>query len=158
MAISNLLVKTLGGSGTSPKKFLLQLDAAVRHQIHAFQIMPCGTYSADSGWAEDDPLVDPNDATKHWVGGSGASADPNVFHAARGPRGAEDTSFDLFGLVGPSLYVGAQGTGLIWDNPLGTDELLLWKVISIAGPAPDGWQSMDIYQDLPAPPGNTAVA
>ncbi len=57
MPISNLLVKTLGDNGTSPKKFLLLLDAAVRSQIHSFQIMPAGTYSADSGVASDDPLV-----------------------------------------------------------------------------------------------------
>ncbi len=92
------------------------------------------------------PWSDPNDPSIHWVMGEGPDYN------------SQKTMFELLGLKGNSLYVGAQGTGSIADNPLGTDEMLLWKVISIAGAPPDSWQSMDIYQDLPVPSANTGIA
>jgi hypothetical protein len=146
MPICNLLVKTLGDRSSAPKKFLLLLDAVVRNQVHAFQIMPADTYSAGSGDADYDPLVDPNDPANNWATGAG----PTSYSAS--------TLFELTGFAGTALYVGAQGTGTIWDNPRGSQEMLLWKVISIAGAPPESWRSMDIFQDLPATPGNIGVA
>jgi len=143
MPIVNLLVKTLGDTGTAPKKFVMLLDSAVKNQIQAFQIMPSGLYSVDSGEAGADVLNDPNQTPILGAGPGGSSNQLVVFSL----NGATAT-----------LAIGMQGTGDIADNTIGTDELLLWKVISIAGPPPPGWNSMDIFQDLPDSPDNQAVA
>jgi hypothetical protein len=143
MPIVNVLIKTLGDTGVSPKKFLMLLDSALKNQIKAFQLMPSGLYPADSGDAGADPLNDPNQ-TPILGNGPGGSSNQLIV-------------FELDGATDP-LFVGMQGSGEISDNTKFTSEVLLWKVISIAGPPPPGWPSMDIFQDLPAPPNNQAFA
>ena len=55
-----------------------------------------------------------------------------------------------------TLVVGMQGTGSL--DQVSTEDLLLWKVVSISGQPPPSWRSMDIFQDVPAPSGDSAVA
>jgi hypothetical protein len=142
MAMVNLLIKTLGASGFPPQKFVLILDSAIKSSIRSFQIMPAGTLSVDSGSAEFDPLQGPDASPIFGVGPSDDS---------------QKVVFELDG-AGAILSLGMQGTGDIADNAKSSGSMyLLWRVIAVAGPTPAGWPSMDIYQDLPAPQGDTAV-
>ena len=154
MPICNLLIKTLGAANGRMLKFILQLDSPALLSITSFQIVPSNQFSFDFvGDASVDPLnfltdpnngifltgLDPNSNAQLLVGLLHLPVDPNISATAG------------------SLVVGMQGTGDIADNTQNTDDMLLWKVVSISGQPPPSWRSMDIFQDLPAPSGDSAV-
>jgi hypothetical protein len=154
MPICNLLIKTLGAANGQMLKFILQLDSPSLLSITSFQIVPSnqfsfnfvGDASVDHFNFLTDPKngifltgLDPNSNAQLLVGLLNLPVDPNISATAG------------------SLVVGMQGTGDIADNTQGTDDMLLWKVVSISGQPPPSWRSMDIFQDLPAPSGDSAV-
>jgi hypothetical protein len=158
MPICNVLIKTLGSANGQMKKFILQLDSPLLRSIRSFQIVPSNEFGFDFvGWAATDSTVPSNDPENPI---SCIGKDPN-------------TDFQLFyidlnlpvddpniGQRAGSLVVGMQGTGELDENPghsSSTENILLWKVVSISGQPPPSWRSMDIFQDLPAPSGDSVV-
>jgi len=137
-------------------KFILQLDSPLLRAITSFQIVPSNQFGFDFvGRAFTDadlPLNDPENTL------SCDGLDPNA-------TTRELLLIDLnlpvdpnhIGPITGSLVVGMQGTGEVDDNTRSTQDMLLWKVVSISGQPPPSWRSMDIFQDLPAPSGDSVA-
>jgi len=156
MPICNVLIKTLGSANGQMAKFILQLDSPSLQSLSSFQIVPSNQFGFDFvGTASTDP-------TK-------ASNAPNNPIICQGTD--PNTSATLFQIVlnlpvdnsnigetAGTLVVGMQGTGELDENVSpGFSDILLWKVVSISGQPPPSWTSMDIFQDLPAPSGDSVV-
>jgi hypothetical protein len=153
--ICNLLIKTLGSANGQMAKFILQLDSPSLLSIHSFQTVPSDQFGFDFvGTASVDPLI--------------VLTDPDNSITCLG-EDANDMSVQLFSIdlklpINPnigdnagSLVVGMQGTGEFSDYTSNTGDILLWKAVSISGRPPPSWRSMDIFQDLPAPSGDSVA-
>jgi hypothetical protein len=155
MPISNLLIKTLGSANGQMAKFILQLDSASLRLLSSFQIVPSDQFGFDFvGTAATDlftPLTDPNNG----IFCTGTDPDTSSVVLIIELKLPVDNS--NIGDNAGSLVVGMQATGTVADNTRFTEDILLWKVVSISGQPPQSWQSMDIFQDLPAPSGDSAV-
>jgi hypothetical protein len=156
MPICNVLIKTLGSANGRIAKFILQLDSPSLRALTSFQIVPSNQFGVDFvGDAYTDPLS--------------ASNDPEnpITCVGDDPKTRAHVFFIVLNLpVDPnigeragSLVVGMQGTGELAENSrTSAENILLWKVVSISGQPPPSWKSMDIFQDLPAPSDDSAVA
>ena len=158
MPICNVLIKILGPANGLTAKFIMQLDSPLPQSLRSFQIVPSNQFGVDFlGSASWTSLVD--------------SDNPDVTHciSCQARNSHNNLLFWIFlylpDMAG-SLVVGMQGTGTSedltsydWAAQTGdvTDDGLLWKVVSISGQPPPSWGSMDIFQDLPAPSGDSAV-
>jgi hypothetical protein len=155
MPICNVLIKTLG---FRKEKFILQLDSTSIRAVTSFQILPSNQFGFDFvGKAQADlglPLNDPDNSISCL--GYNRNTD------------SQDLTIELYidgdpvdGFIivnnNMSLVVGMQSVGEVWDNTRNSHDALLWKVVSISGQPPPSWRSMDIFQDLPAPSGDSAV-
>jgi hypothetical protein len=153
MPICNVLIKALGSANGQIGKFILQLDSPLLRVLTSFQIVPSNQFGFDFvGEASTDPLAalndnnpivcvgeEPNTASQLLIIALNLPVDPNIGENAG------------------SLVVGMQGTGSVADNTRFTQDILVWKVVSISGQPPPSWRSMDIFQDLPAPSGDSVV-
>ncbi len=154
MPICNVLIKALGSANGQIAKFILQLDSPLLRALTSFQIVPSNQFGFDFvGEASTDPLralndpdnqiscvgTDPNTTSQLLIIDLNLPVDPNIGENAG------------------SLVVGMQGTGSVADNTRFTKDILVWKVVSISGQPPPSWRSMDIFQDLPAPSGDSVV-
>jgi len=155
MAMSNLLVKTLGGPTGRISKFVLQLDAAVLTFIRQFQIIPpeqFGRSGAATGSAGVDPLRAPGYDNPIVCSSGGDGSLLITLSYTVDTLQSERDAYDQF-----ALHVGLQGTGTLFNDMTSTESNLLWKVIAVSGQPPGNWRSMDLYQDGPAPSGNSRV-
>jgi hypothetical protein len=135
-------------------KFILQLDSPLLRSIRSFQIVPSNQFGFDFvGEADTAPLralTDPENGIL-CVGWAASTSEQLLIISLNLPVDPN------IGENAGSLAAGMQGTGTIDDNTRHTDDMLLWKVVSISGQPPGSWQSMDIFQDLPAPSGDGAI-
>jgi hypothetical protein len=136
-------------------KSILQLDSPSLLSIRSFQIVPSDQFGFDFvGTASVDPLIALTDPDN---GINCAGEDPD--------RSSQVLIIELklpadnsnIGDNAGSLVVGMQRTGTVADNTRFTEDILLWKVVSISGQPPPSWRSMDIFQDLPAPSGDSVT-
>jgi hypothetical protein len=158
MPICNLLIKTTRPATT---KFILQLDSPSLRALRTFQIVPSNQFGFDFVGKVTGNVIKASDDPRNEL--PCFAYDPNtnscLFIIALF-FSDDDPNIGKFGLPG-SFVVGMQGTGLFEDMTRGielyTENMLLWKVVSISGQPPPSWGSMDIFQDLPAPSGDSAV-
>jgi hypothetical protein len=144
-------------------KFILQLDSPLPQSLRSFQIVPSNQFGFDFVGSASPALV-------------ADGYNPDVSNCIL-CMGKDRSSHELFsislyppnitGKNPASLVVGMQGSGefddataVDWTAQTGdiTSDTLLWKVVSISGQPPPSWRSMDIFQDLPEPSDNSAVA
>jgi len=117
MPICNVLIKTLGSADGRMRKFLLLLDSPGFNTMRSFEIVPSDEFGFD------------------FVGTIGPLLGDQIFC-----NGLDDQNSDVLDVIldgtDDPMIVGMQGTGSVVDSVHNTDDILLWKVISISGQPP----------------------